>query len=197
MASHVLELRKLIARQKALQGAAQRRLAAVQKSRSAAAPSIRFVERYPYLYTYCKVHIGDKFQMTFRSRVDLRKVERNLRSGQVSGVEGIFGSIFKGIKKAVSTVGKVTGLNKVVKVAGKVLGNPIVQAVVPGASLANAGLGVAKDVMGGIAAAKAKHPAARGFLERAASRAKALSQTQRRQAFTNGAKVYKLVVTPQ
>ena len=119
----------------------------VPKTWQPAEPKVRFSRRGKYLYTRLSLNVAPGVVMNFSSRVDLELIEQHLREGATDDISGIFGSIFKGIKKAVSVVGKATGLDKVVKFAGKVLSNPVVKAVVPGAAMAAAGAKVASDVV--------------------------------------------------
>lgn len=158
-------------------------------------PIVQFIQRGQYLYTYLTVAVGDGYELTFRSRIDLNKVEQKLRDGS-SDVSGLFGSIFKGIKKAVKTVGKATGLNKVVKLAGKVLKNPLVQAIIPGASLASRGVDVAHDMVVAVAAKKAKHPAAKKALILAAAKAKKAGWDAP-QMQKSASTIYKLIISPE
>lgn len=118
----------------------------IPKSWQPLPPKVRFLERGKFLYTKLSLNVAPGVTMNFSSRVDLELIEKNLRDGVVDDVSGIFGSIFKGIKKAVKAVGKATGLNKVVKGAKMVIDNPIIQAVVPGAAVASAGMRVASDI---------------------------------------------------
>ncbi len=183
-----------------------------------AEPKVRFSERGKFLYTRLSLNVAPGVVMNFSSRVDLELIERNLRDGARDEISGIFGSIFKGIKKAVKTVGKATGLNKVVKFAGKVLNNPIVKAIVPGAAAASAGVKIASDVAKatGLAgkgkrrrrrrAAPRQRPrrtrrqkAANFYLTRAAVRAQraGLTKPSQAQAVKAGAKMYQLIVQPK
>lgn len=109
-------------------------------------PKVKFSEKGKFLYTRLSLNVAPGVVMNFTSRVDLELIEQNLRDGQIDDISGIFGSIFKGIKKAVKAVGKATGLNKVVKGAKMIVDNPIIQAVVPGAAVASAGMRVASDI---------------------------------------------------
>lgn len=124
----------------------RRRPMIVPKNWQPKPPKVRFSERGKFLYTQLSLNVAPGVVMKFSSRVDLELIERNLRDGVVDDVSGIFGSIFKGIKKAVKAVGKATGLNKVVKGAKMVIDNPIIQAVVPGAAVAAAGMNIASDI---------------------------------------------------
>lgn len=182
-----------------------------------AEPKVRFSERGKFLYTRLSLNVAPGVVMNFSSRVDLEIIERNLRDGARDEISGIFGSIFKGIKKAVKTVGKATGLNKVVKIAGKVLNNPIVKAIVPGAAAAAAGVKIASDVAKatGLAGRRRRQPSPRGFmprpqmtqrqkaanfyLTRAAVRAQRarLTAPSRIKAARAGAKIYELIVQPK
>jgi len=119
-------------------------------------PVVRFSEDGKWLYAHLMVHVGPGQVIGFRSRTDLSEIERQMRDGAEVG--GFFGSIFKGISKAVKTVGKATGLNKVVGVAMKVLDNPILKTVFPVAGLASAGLHVAKNLITAQAAKAAGKP---------------------------------------
>jgi hypothetical protein len=181
-----------------------------------AEPKVRFSERGKFLYTRLSLNVAPGVVMNFSSRVDLELIEKNLRDGVSDEISGIFGSIFKGIKKAVKTVGKATGLNKVVKFAGKVLNNPIVKAVVPGAAAASAGVKIASDVAkatGLAGGGKRRRPrrrrarprrtrrqkAANFYLTRAAVRAQkaGLAKPSTAQAVKAGAKMYQLIVQPK
>lgn len=169
-----------------------------------APPKVRFTEKGKFLYTRLALNVAPGVTMNFISRVDLQLIERDLRDGIPDEISGIFGSIFKGIKKAVSTVGKATGLNKVVKIAGKVLNNPIIKAVVPGAAMAAAGAKVASDVAkatgltGGGKPKGKKAKAAKYYLQRAAVTAERarLDKPARDGAVLAGGRAYKLIITP-
>lgn len=199
-------------------GGSRNNLMKVPRRWEPAPPKVRFAERGKFLYTKLSLNVAPGVVMNFSSRVDLELIERDLRDGVVDGVSGIFGSIFKGIKKAVKTVGKATGLNKVVKFAGKVLNNPIVRAVVPGAAAAAAGAKIASDVAKatGLAGKKRKRQtrsrrrarrprltrnqkAAKYYLTRAAVTAQRAGLTRPSQAAAAkaGARMYQLIVQPK
>lgn len=163
-------------------------------------PKIRFSEKGKYLFTRLSLNVAPGVNMTFISRVDLEMIERDMRNGKYDEISGIFGSIFKGIKKAVKTVGKATGLNKVVKFAGKVLKNPLVKAFIPGAALAAGGASIASDIAKATGLARrGKKRQAKKYLQRAYKRSKTsgLSKNSRRRHAKSGTKVYELIVQPK
>lgn len=167
-----------------------------------APPKVKFSERGKFLYTRLSLNVAPGIVMNFSSRVDLELIERELRAGRYDDVSGLFGSIFKGIKKAVRSVGRATGLDKVVKIAGKVLQNPIIKAVVPGAALAAGGASIASDIAKATGLSRSRRRGsqrkAKKYLQRAAQTAQQVRMTRRsaQSAATQGAKVYQIIVKP-
>lgn len=164
-------------------------------------PIVRFVKREPYLYTYLGVRVLPGLLVSFVSRVDLRLIEQQLRdgvSGDADSVEGIFGSIFKGISKAVSTVGKVTGLGKVIGAATKIIKNPIFKMlpipITQGLSFAASAVDVARDVATSVAAKKQGNPAAGKALALAAAKAEKYGLDMRRDVMPTARKIYKVMI---
>lgn len=147
-----------------------------------------------YLVTRLEVNVAPGVVWTFQTQTDLAEVEKAIRYGQVEGVGSIFGKIAKGIKGAVKTVGKATGLNKVISVASKVLNNPILKAVIPGASMAATALKVAKTLTTATAAAKAKDPRATKLLAGAVAMSKKAGLDTADLKKT-AAKTYKLMIS--
>ncbi len=156
---------------------------------------VTFDQRGRYMYTRAIFHVAPGVLLHVTSKVDLAQIEQMLRDGNPD-VSGIFGAIFKGIKKAVSVVGKATGLNKVVQFAGKILKNPVVQAILPGAAIAAKGADIAKDLVTAVAAKKAGHPAAKKALVLAAAKAKQAGW-DKPEFDKQAEKIYKLIISPE
>jgi hypothetical protein len=147
-----------------------------------------------YLITRLIVNVAPGVNWSFQSQTDLAEVEKAIRYGQAPGVGSIFGKIAKGVKGAVKSVGKATGLNKVVAAASKVINNPIIKAVVPGASAAAAALKVTQTLTTATAAAAAKDPRATKLLAGAAVQAKAAGLNTSDLKNLAG-KTYKLIIS--
>lgn len=159
--------------------------------------NIKSVERGGTMVTTGQLVVAPGVVFFLRTLVDLRNVEKGIRSGRISGgaVEGIFGDIWKGVKK----VGKAIGIKKIVKVAKGILKNPIVQAAFPEARAGAAGLECA-DMLATAALAKKKgRPEATRIMAIAAVTAKkaGLDKPAQAQQITNQAsRLYKIMVTP-
>jgi hypothetical protein len=160
-------------------------------------PKIWFDKKGKWLFCYMELPLNAGFSFTFRAVVDLEKVEDKLRSG-APGVEGIFGAIFGGIKKAISVVGKVTGVGKLLGGATKVLTGPIGQ-MIPGVGTVAGALNMGKSIATAMAAKKAGQPKVASqalALATVQARKYELSQPQQKEAQAFGAKIYKLVISP-
>jgi hypothetical protein len=168
----------------------------VRKSFKTAEPIIRFRQDGHILYTTLTVNPAPGIVQHYRSRVDLSEVERRLRAGQLDGVEGIFGSIWKGIKKATKKVGKALGVKKIVKTLAKVGKIPGISAI-PFVGPALKVVSVGNDMATALLAKKAGKPKlAKKAMNVALQRAKALG-VDKKTARKEGTKIYKLIIAPE
>jgi len=87
--------------------------------------TVKFFNDGRFLTTVLKIDLGHGKSLGIADRLDLHEIEQALRTGHPQ-VSGFFGSLWKGIKKTVKTVGKATGLSKVIKAAKSVLKNPLI-----------------------------------------------------------------------
>jgi hypothetical protein len=159
-------------------------------------PKVTFVEKGKYMYARGIFNVARGVVFVITVRVDMDLIERNLRDGYGDTVEGLFGSIFKGIKKAVKSVAKWKGFKKILDIGGKILKNPILQSVVPEARFAAGGTEVAKSLLTAAAAAKVKHPKAKRMLAIAAVQAKQINLNDRDVA-KGASRIYELIVNPK
>ena len=172
-------------------------------------PKFRFQQRGKWLITAMDVHLAPGVTQTFKSRVDLAKIERALRSGDISGLDitdeeiaGIFGDIWKGIKKVgkgigkgVKKIGKAIGVKKIFKGLKKVAKLPGI-AHIPYVGPALKAVDVGSDIATALVAKKNKRPKlAKKALRLAAKKAKK-HKLDTREVARQGAKMYKLMISP-
>lgn len=135
------------------------------------------------------VPLGGGQFVTFSARVDNRKVLAALRRAGIDvQVAGLFGDIWKGVRK----VARATGVSKVLSIATKVLKSPILQAVIPGAPLATRALGIAAHMVVARKAAAKGDPRAKEALRRAGELA-AGRDPLARMARTQADQLYRIV----
>ena len=108
-------------------------------------PKVKFIQNGKWMYCILLVHVGPGQTLGFRSRTDMSQMEQQMRDGAEIG--GLFGVLFKGIKKVVGTVSKVTGLGKALGAASTILKNPIINTILPVAGKAGKGLDIAKNLL--------------------------------------------------
>ena len=106
--------------------------------------------------TTLTIQTGPGVYMTWTTHVAESTVRTALRQ---QGVE--VGNIFKSIAKGVSKIAKITGADKVLKLASMALHNPLVQMAVPGLSLAAHAMDGARGILVAHHAAKSGSPAAK------------------------------------
>jgi hypothetical protein len=158
--------------------------------------NIRSSQSGQIMTTTANLLVAPGVTFALRSLVNLRDIEKAIRQGHITGdVGGIFGDIWKGIKK----VGKAIGIKKIIKVAKGILKNPIVQAAFPEARFGAAGLETADMLATAAAAKKANHPAATRMLAVAAVTAQRAGLDRppaAQQVSRQAARFYKIMVTP-
>lgn len=173
-------------------------------------PVVRFKQKGKYLLTFITFNLMPGVTQTMSSRVDLQWVERKLRQGDISGlgmtydeIEGIFGDIWKGIKKVgkglgkgVKKIGKALGVKKIFKGLGKIGKLPGISAI-PYVGPALKAVSVANDISTAITAKKKGRPdLAKKALRIAAKKTKKYGLNKKEVA-RQGMKIYQLTVAPQ
>lgn len=182
--------------------------AAPAKKLKLKSPTVRFFNDGRYLTTVLRVDLGDGKSLGISDRIDLQQVEHALRTGKPE-VSGFFGSLWKGVKKAVKSVGKATGLSKVIKSAKSVLKNPIISSALgaplgipPGAiSAAVKGLDAMQHMSTAhVAKAAGKPELAKRLLTRAneiTSEVELQSPGLSKSIEKEASRVYRLIISPE
>jgi hypothetical protein len=170
----------------------------VKRSFKPAEPKFRFVQEGKYLITYATVNPAPGVVQVFRSRVDLAALERRFRNGNINeeSIEGIFGDIFKGVKKAVKKVGKAIGIKKIGKVFKKIAKLPGISAI-PFVGSAIKAIDVGTDVASALLAKKqGKKKLAKKALALASRTAQSYGMSNK-EAMKAGQKIYRLIISPE
>jgi hypothetical protein len=145
--------------------------------------------------TTLTVQTGPGVYSTWSAQVAESTVRAALRQ---QGIE--VGSIFSKIAKGVSKIAKITGVDKVLKVASLALNNPLVRSAIPGLGTAAKALQGARGILVAHHALKEGTPEARQAAKKALLFAQAKIEggdvpTQHAAALAT--RIYKLAVLPQ